>query len=107
MAEVESIEKEVTTTSIVIKSVVALALGILILMLPRPENLTPEGHRLLALLTTVVILWVVVLKTFAATDPVPAIEVIYVSIFVVITGFALIRQSIAIIIMLTNAWAPI
>ncbi|MCG6905934.1 MAG: anion permease [Desulfobacteraceae bacterium] len=58
MAEVESIEKEVTTTSIVIKSVVALAVGILILMLPRPDNLTPEGHRLLALLTTIVILWV-------------------------------------------------
>ena len=58
MAEVESIEKEVTTTSIVIKSVVALALGIVILMLPRPENLAPEGHRLLALLTTIVILWV-------------------------------------------------
>ena len=58
MADVESIKKEVTTASIVIKSVVALAVGILILMLPRPDNLTPEGHRLLALLTTIVILWV-------------------------------------------------
>jgi sodium-dependent dicarboxylate transporter 2/3/5 len=58
MAEIESSQKEVTTTSIVIKSVVALALGILILMLPRPDNLTPEGHRFLALLLTVVVLWV-------------------------------------------------
>ncbi|MFZ2039621.1 MAG: SLC13 family permease [Desulfobacterales bacterium] len=58
MAEIESTPKEVTTTSIVIKSVVALALGILVLMLPRPDNLTPEAHRFLALLLTVVILWV-------------------------------------------------
>jgi solute carrier family 13 (sodium-dependent dicarboxylate transporter), member 2/3/5 len=28
------------------------------MLLPRPDNLTPEGHRLLALLITVVILWV-------------------------------------------------
>ncbi|MGB8718718.1 MAG: anion permease, partial [Desulfobacterales bacterium] len=58
MAEVESVQTEVTTTSIVIKSVVALALGILVLMLPRPDNLTPEAHRFLALLVTVVVLWV-------------------------------------------------
>ena len=58
MAEIESNPKEVSKTSIVIKSVVALALGILILMLPRPDNLTPEGHRFLALLLTVVVLWV-------------------------------------------------
>jgi sodium-dependent dicarboxylate transporter 2/3/5 len=58
MAEVESIKNEATTKSIIIKSLFALALGILIMMLPRPENLTPEGHRLLALLITVVFLWV-------------------------------------------------
>jgi solute carrier family 13 (sodium-dependent dicarboxylate transporter), member 2/3/5 len=58
MAEVESIKKEATTKSIIIKSLIALGLGILVMMLPRPENLTPEGHRLLALLTTIVILWV-------------------------------------------------
>ncbi|HSM75482.1 MAG TPA: hypothetical protein VK852_12625 [Desulfobacterales bacterium] len=28
------------------------------MLLPQPDNLTPEGHRLRALLTTVVILWV-------------------------------------------------
>jgi solute carrier family 13 (sodium-dependent dicarboxylate transporter), member 2/3/5 len=58
MAEVESIKNEATPKSIIIKSLLALALGILIMMLPRPENLTPEGHRLLALLITVVFLWV-------------------------------------------------
>ena len=58
MAEVESIKKEVSTKSIVIKSMIALALGILVMMLPRPDNLNPEGHRLLALLITVVFLWV-------------------------------------------------
>ena len=58
MAEVESIKKEATAKSIIIKSLIALVLGILVIMLPTPENLTPEGHRLLALLTTVVILWV-------------------------------------------------
>ncbi|RPJ06238.1 MAG: sodium/sulfate symporter [Deltaproteobacteria bacterium] len=58
MAEVESIRNEATAKSIVIKSSTALFLGIVIMMLPRPENLSPEGHRLLALLATVVFLWV-------------------------------------------------
>ncbi len=58
MAEVESIKKDATLKSIIIKSAIALALGILVMMLPRPDNLTPEGHRLLALLVTIVFLWV-------------------------------------------------
>ncbi len=58
MAEVESIKNDATAKSIIIKTLIALALGILIMMLPRPENLTPEGHRFLALLITVVVLWV-------------------------------------------------
>lgn len=58
MAEVESIKNEASAKSIIIKSVIGVALGILILLLPRPESLTPEGHRLLALLATVVFLWV-------------------------------------------------
>jgi sodium-dependent dicarboxylate transporter 2/3/5 len=58
MAEVESIKNDATLKSIIIKSLIALALGILVMMLPRPDNLTPEGHRLLALLVTVVFLWV-------------------------------------------------
>jgi solute carrier family 13 (sodium-dependent dicarboxylate transporter), member 2/3/5 len=45
MAEVESIKNDATAKSIVIKTLIALALGILIMMMPRPENLTPEGHR--------------------------------------------------------------
>ncbi|RQD60273.1 MAG: sodium/sulfate symporter [Desulfonatronovibrio sp. MSAO_Bac4] len=44
--------------SIIIKSVIAVALGLFVWLLPTPENLSPEGHRLLALLTTVIILWV-------------------------------------------------
>lgn len=43
---------------ILIKGATALVLGLLVLLLPTPENLTPEGHRLLALLVTVVFLWV-------------------------------------------------
>ena len=58
MAEIESVQKDVSITSIIIKSAIALALGALVWMLPTPDNLTPEGHRLLALLATVVILWV-------------------------------------------------
>jgi solute carrier family 13 (sodium-dependent dicarboxylate transporter), member 2/3/5 len=58
MAEIEYPDKDVSIASIIIKSVIALGLGILVWSLPTPDNLTPEGHRLLALLTTVVILWV-------------------------------------------------
>ena len=58
MADVESVNSDATIQSIVIRAAIALSLGILVMLLPRPDNLTPEGHRLLALLTTVVILWV-------------------------------------------------
>ncbi|EMS80698.1 SLC13 family permease [Desulfotignum phosphitoxidans] len=58
MADVESLKEPATTKSIIIKFVISLALGILVMLLPRPETLTPEGHRLLALLTFVVFLWV-------------------------------------------------
>lgn len=58
MAEIESQNQNASPRSIIIKATIALVLGILIIMLPRPDNLTPEGHRLLALLTTVVLLWV-------------------------------------------------
>jgi sodium-dependent dicarboxylate transporter 2/3/5 len=57
MAELE--EKAPQPLKIVLaKGAAALVLGLLVLMLPTPETLTPEGHRLLALLTTVVFLWV-------------------------------------------------
>ncbi len=58
MAEVESLKEPASTKSIIIKFIISLALGIIVLLLPRPETLTPEGHRLLALLTFVVFLWV-------------------------------------------------
>jgi len=89
MAEIESTPKEVTTTSIVIKSVVALALGILVLMLPRPDNLTPEAHRFLALLLTVVILWVS--------------EAIPIGVTALLAGASLILLKIQ---SAQNAWAP-
>ena len=43
--------------SILIKCAIAVALGIGVWLLPTPENLSPEGHRLLALLTTCLVLW--------------------------------------------------
>jgi sodium-dependent dicarboxylate transporter 2/3/5 len=58
MAEVESLKEPASTKSIIIKLVISLALGILVMLVPRPETLTPEAHRLLALLTTIVFLWV-------------------------------------------------
>jgi sodium-dependent dicarboxylate transporter 2/3/5 len=58
MAEVESLKDPASTKSIIIKFIISLALGILVMLLPRPETLTPEGHRLLGLLTTIVFLWV-------------------------------------------------
>ena len=47
-----------TGKSIIIKAGIAIAMGLFVWMLPTPDNLTPEGHRLLALLTLVIILWV-------------------------------------------------
>lgn len=58
MAEVESIKKEASPMIILIKLVIAIGLGLFVYLLPTPDNLSPEGHRLLALLTTVVILFV-------------------------------------------------
>ncbi len=58
MTEVESIKEPASARSIIIKVGIALALGIGIMLLPRPENLPVEGQRLLGLLITVVFLWV-------------------------------------------------
>ncbi len=44
--------------AILIKTLIALAIGIGVAMLPTPENLPVTGHRLLALLATIVLLWV-------------------------------------------------
>ena len=44
--------------SILIGVLVALAAGLFIYALPTPEGLSPAGHRYLALLVTIIILWV-------------------------------------------------
>jgi solute carrier family 13 (sodium-dependent dicarboxylate transporter), member 2/3/5 len=44
--------------AVVIKLLIALALGVGIYILPTPSNLPPEGHRLAAVLIPVVFLWV-------------------------------------------------
>jgi len=89
MAEIESIRNDVSTKSIIIKAAIALSFGILVMLLPRPENLTPEGHRLLALLTTIVLLWV--------TEAVP----IGVTALLAGAGLILLKIQTA-----QNAWAP-
>jgi solute carrier family 13 (sodium-dependent dicarboxylate transporter), member 2/3/5 len=89
MAEVESIKNDASLKSIIIKTLIGLALGILIIMLPRPENLSPEGHRLLAVLTTVVFLWV--------SEAVP------IGVTALLAGASLILLKIQ---TAQNAWAP-
>jgi solute carrier family 13 (sodium-dependent dicarboxylate transporter), member 2/3/5 len=89
MADVESLNKATSTRSIIIKAAIALALGIAVMMLPRPDNLTPEGHRLLALLTIVVLLWV--------TEAVP------IGVTALLAGAGLILLKIQ---SAQNAWAP-
>lgn len=44
--------------SILIKLLIALGIGVGIYLLPTPEGLKPEGHRLAALLVPIVFLWV-------------------------------------------------
>jgi sodium-dependent dicarboxylate transporter 2/3/5 len=47
-----------SAASILIKCGISIALGLFVFLLPTPDNLTPEGHRLLALLITVLVLWI-------------------------------------------------
>jgi solute carrier family 13 (sodium-dependent dicarboxylate transporter), member 2/3/5 len=89
MAEIESTPQDVSIQSIVIKASIALVLGIVVMMLPRPDNLTPEGHRLLALLTTIVILWV--------TEAVP------IGVTALLAGAGLIFLNVQ---TAQSAWAP-
>lgn len=44
--------------SMIIKLLVAVAIGIFIYMLPKPDNLPVEGHKLAAILVPIVFLWV-------------------------------------------------
>ena len=50
--------QEQSGRSIIIKTIISLAIGLGIYLLPTPANLPPEGHKFLALLITVVLLWV-------------------------------------------------
>lgn len=49
---------EKSTKSIIMGVLISLAVGLGIAFLPTPEGLTPEGHRFLALLVAIVLLWV-------------------------------------------------
>ncbi len=51
-------EKVKSKKSIIISILIALAAGISLAMLPTPSGLSPQGHKFLALLVTVIILWV-------------------------------------------------
>jgi solute carrier family 13 (sodium-dependent dicarboxylate transporter), member 2/3/5 len=87
--DTESSSPSASAGSIVSKVAAALALGILVILLPRPENLSPEGHRLLALLLTVVLLWV--------TEAVP------IGVTALMAGAGLILLDIQ---SAQSAWAP-
>ncbi len=58
MADIANERESATLRAICIKVAIAVVLGIVIMLLPRPENLTPEAQRLLGLLVVVVFLWV-------------------------------------------------
>jgi sodium-dependent dicarboxylate transporter 2/3/5 len=58
MADIGPTGPAVSARSTLIKGAIAMASGVGVMLVSRPEDLSPEGHRLLALLTTVVILWV-------------------------------------------------
>jgi len=51
-------EPKKSTKSIIVSMVIAFGIGLGIYALPTPEGLSPAGHRFLALLITVIILWV-------------------------------------------------
>ncbi len=61
----EAVEK--STKSIITGVLIALAVGIGIAILPTPEGLSVQGHRFLALLMAVVILWVTEALPIGAT----------------------------------------
>ena len=75
--------------SILIKLAVSLGIGLCLYALPTPENLSPEGHRFLALLTAVVLLWV--------TEAIP------IGVTALLAGAGLIVLKIT---SANDAWAP-
>lgn len=58
LEEHDSGEKEKSARSIIIGIIISLMAGLGIMLLPSPEGLSVEGHRFLALLITIVLLWV-------------------------------------------------
>lgn len=57
VAEHEGKEQK-SSNSVIFKLLLALGVGLIIYLLPTPEGLSPQGHRFLAFLLTIVILWV-------------------------------------------------
>lgn len=58
LEEHEAEEKVKSKKSIITGILIALVAGISIALLPAPEGLSPQGHKFLALLVTVIILWI-------------------------------------------------
>lgn len=44
--------------NIILSVIISIGIGVLIALLPTPEGLSPKGHKFLALLITVILLWV-------------------------------------------------
>ena len=89
MGAIESPKENFSGKWTLIKIAVSLAAGIVIILLPRPAHLSPEGHRFLALLLPVVMLWV--------TEAIP----IGVTALIAGAGMILFKIQSA-----QNAWAP-
>ncbi len=87
--EVAGSNSPVVTKTVLIKVAVSVGLGLGVMALSTPDNLTPSGHRLLALLVTIVLLWV--------TEAVP------IGVTALLAGAGLILLGIQ---SPQNAWAP-
>ncbi len=57
-AEHEKPEKAVNIKKMIILGAICIAAGIIIALLPTPEGLEPRAHHFLALLTTIILLWI-------------------------------------------------
>jgi sodium-dependent dicarboxylate transporter 2/3/5 len=87
--EVAGSNNPVVTKTVLMKVAVSVGLGLGVMALSTPDNLTPAGHRLLALLVTIVLLWV--------TEAVP------IGVTALLAGAGLILLGIQ---SPQNAWAP-
>jgi sodium-dependent dicarboxylate transporter 2/3/5 len=89
MEPVAASNSPVVTKAVLVKVAISVGLGLGVLAFPTPDNLTPAGHRFLALLVAVVLLWV--------TEAVP------IGVTALLAGAALILLGIQ---TPQNAWAP-